>query len=295
MVGRLLSVMRPDQWTKNLVLFAGLIFAGDLGDAGLAMLAVKGFLVFCLLSGASYILNDLLDIKSDRLHPEKSKRPLASGELSAPLAVAAGVIAASAALFWAYSIHAGFGHTAAAYLLLNVTYTLVLKRMVILDVMSIAIGFVLRAVASVEVLTGASPGIELSPWLLVCTFFLALFLGLGKRRKELAVLGTAAAGHRATLEHYTPALMDALIGVVTAATIVSYAIYTIWPGTVDKVGSSHLVYTVPFVVYGVFRYLYLMVAKGSGGRPSRILVTDVPLGVNILIWVGIVVLVIYGS
>ena len=285
MVRRLLSIMRPDQWTKNLVLFAGLIFAGDLGDADLAMLAVKGFLVFCLLSGASYILNDLLDIQSDRMHPEKSARPLASGELSVTLAVGAGIVAAVGALVWAYTIHPEFGHTAAAYLLLNVVYTLVLKRMVILDVMSIAVGFVLRAVASVEVLTGASPGIELSPWLLVCTFFLALFLGLG----------AAAADHRATLAHYTPPLMDALIGVVTAATVVSYAIYTIWPGTVEKVGSSQLVYTVPFVVYGVFRYLYLMVAKGSGGRPSRVLVTDVPLGVNILLWVGIVIVVIYGS
>lgn len=295
MVRRLISLMRPDQWTKNLVLFAGLIFAGDLGDGALALLAVRGFLVFCLLSGASYILNDLVDIKRDRLHPEKSTRPLASGELSATLAAVTAVVAAAGALLWAYSICTGFGHTALAYLTLNVVYTLLLKRMVILDVMSIAVGFVLRAVASVEVLAGSEPGIELSPWLLVCTFFLALFLGLGKRRNEVQRLGDSAAKHRATLEHYPPALMDALIGVVTAATVVSYAIYTIWPGTVEKVGSHHLVYTVPFVVYGIFRYLYLMVAMGSGGKPSRILVTDVPLGVNILLWVGVVVFVIYGG
>ncbi len=294
MLRNLLATMRPDQWTKNLVLFAGLLFAGGLGNAELMRLSLSGFLVFCLLSSASYILNDLADMRRDREHPEKRLRPLASGELAVGVAAAAGLVMATGALVWAYSIHPSFGHSAAAYLGLNVLYSLALRKMVILDVMSIAIGFVLRAVGSVEVLRGPAPGTELSPWLLVCTFFLALFLALAKRRHEVMLLGSAAAGHRPTLSAYPPALIDSLIGVVTASTVVSYAIYTIWPGTVDKVGSANLVYTVPFVVYGVLRYLYLMyTTDAGGGKPSRALVTDTPLAVNIVLWIAVVAVVIY--
>jgi 4-hydroxybenzoate polyprenyltransferase len=293
MLGRMIVALRPDQWIKNLVLFAGLIFAGGLGDRELMLLALSGFAVFCLVSGAAYVLNDLVDIRSDREHPEKRERPLASGALPPVPAAVVAAGAVIAALLWAYSIYVGFGHAVLAYLLLNVLYSLFVRRMVILDVMAIALGFVLRAVGSVEVLKGAAPGTELSPWLLVCTFFLALFLGLGKRRHEVVALGRAAGEHRPTLAHYSPTLVDALIGVVTASTVVSYAIYTIWPGTVEKVGDAGLVYTVPFVVYGIFRYLYLMFAEGAGGKPSRALVRDVPLAVNTVLWVGTVVVLIY--
>lgn len=290
-----LVTIRPEQWSKNLVLFAGLIFAGGLGEGALLRLAASGFLIFCGLSGATYVLNDLVDVRNDREHPDKRKRPLASGELPAvPSAVVAGVVAALA-IGWAYRIYSGFGHAALAYFVLNVLYSLLFRRMVILDVMSIAVGFVLRAVGSVEVLRGAAPATELSPWLLVCTFFLALFLGFGKRRHEALVLGGSAGAHRPTLKHYPPELLDALIGVVTASTVVSYAIYTIWPGTVAKVGSPRLVYTVPFVVYGVLRYLYLMFARSGGGKPSRSLVSDAPLAINIALWVGVVIAIIYGS
>ncbi len=293
MIKSLIVTIRPDQWTKNLVLFAGLLFAGGLTDPDLILLALSGFLVFCMLSAASYVLNDLVDMKSDRLHPEKRLRPLAAGTLAPGVAVALGVVFAALALVWAYRIHVLFGHVALGYLLLNVVYSLALRKMVILDVMAISIGFVLRAVGSVNVLKGAAPDTELSPWLLVCTFFLALFLGLGKRRHEVCVLGERAGEHRSTLDHYSPSLVDALIGVVTASTVVSYAIYTIWPGTVDKVGSARLVYTVPFVVYGVLRYLYLMFAERGGGKPSRALVTDTPLAVNIVLWILVVVVVLY--
>lgn len=287
--------LRPEQWTKNLVLFAGLIFAGGLGEGDLLRLAARGFLVFCALSGATYVLNDLVDIRSDREHPDKRTRPLASGQLPAlPAAVVAGAIAALA-IVWAYRIYTGFGHAALAYLVLNVLYSSFFRRMVILDVMSIAIGFVLRAVGSVEVLRGAAPSTELSPWLLVCTFFLALFLGFGKRRHEALILGGSAGAHRSTLKHYPSELLDALIGVVTASTVVSYAIYTIWPGTVEKVGSARLVYTVPFVVYGVLRYLYLMFARCGGGKPARSLVSDAPLAINIALWVAVVIAIIYGD
>ncbi len=289
----LIVTMRPDQWTKNLVLFAGLVFAGGLGDGALMGLAVRGFIVFCGLSGAAYVLNDLVDLSNDREHPVKRHRPLASGELPTGVAAAAATVTAGAALVWAYGIHTSFGHVAASYLALNVLYSMALRRMVILDVMSIAVGFVLRAVGSVEVLLERAPETVLSPWLLVCTFFLALFLGLGKRRHEVLILGEAARDHRSTLAFYGPPLIDSLIGVVTASTVVSYAIYTIWPGTVEKVGSTKLVYTVPFVVYGVLRYLYLMYAEDGGGRPSRSFVSDAPLAVNILLWVIAVSAVIY--
>jgi 4-hydroxybenzoate polyprenyltransferase len=293
MLKNLLFAMRPEQWTKNLVLFAGLLFAGGLTDPALVGLSVQGFLAFCLLSGASYIMNDLADLKSDKEHPEKRLRPLASGALSPRVAGFVALLAAGGALAWAYSLNPLFGHAALGYLCLNALYSLVLRRVVILDVMSIAVGFVLRAVGSVEVLVGRAPAIELSPWLLVCTFFLALFLGLGKRRHEGIVLGSAAAGHRPTLERYPQGYVDALIGIVASSTIVSYAIYTIWPGTVEKVGSAGLVYTIPFVVYGVLRYLYLMMATGQGGKPAKALVSDRPLGLNIVLWAAAVAIVIY--
>lgn len=290
---RLVTVLRPDQWTKNLVLFAGLLFAGGMASRPLIVQALSGFLVFCGLSGATYILNDLVDIRQDREHPVKRLRPLASGDVPASWASALGVALAALSLVWAFRLHVNFGVVATSYLLLNVLYCLVLRNMVILDIMSIAVGFVLRAVASVEVLRGPAPGTELSPWLLVCTFFLALFLGLGKRRAELLTLGEEAARHRPTLANYPRPLIDALFGVVTASTVVSYAIYTIWPGTVEKVGSANLVYTVPFVVYGVFRYLYLMFAEGAGGQPSKALLSDAPLAINIIIWVALVAFIVY--
>ena len=293
MVRHLIRILRPDQWTKNLVLFAGLMFAGGMGTRTLVLQATAGFLAFCALSGATYIFNDLMDVRRDREHPVKKLRPLASGDLPAGVAATAAAVLAALALVWAYSLHLNFGLVATGYLALNVLYSLALRKMVVLDVMAIAIGFVLRAVGSVEVLKGPAPDTELSPWLLVCTFFLALFLGLGKRRHEVLVLGADGGKHRPVLQHYPPPLIDALFGVVTASTVVSYAIYTIWPGTVAKVGGTGLVYTIPFVVYGVFRYLYLMFAAGGGGQPSRALVSDLPLAINIVLWVLVVAFAIY--
>lgn len=293
MVRHLIKTMRPDQWTKNLVLFAGLLFAGGLGTRTLVVHATWGFLAFCGLSGATYIFNDLMDVRRDREHPVKKLRPLASGKLSIGVAAAAAVVLAALALAWAYRLHPSFGFVATGYLVLQLLYSLALRRMVVLDVMAIAVGFVLRAVGSVEVLRGPAPDTELSPWLLVCTFFLALFLALAKRRHEVLALGTDAGRHRAVLEHYPPALIDSLFGVVTASTVVSYSIYTIWPGTVAKVGGTGLVYTVPFVVYGVFRYFYLMYTADGGGQPSRMLVSDLPLALNIVLWVLVVGFVIY--
>ncbi len=291
----LLRTVRPHQWIKNLVLFAGLIFAGGLVDPELIRLAGSGFIVFCMLSGAVYIVNDIVDLENDRKHPEKKMRPLASGDLPIALAVGAGVALAGGGLAWAYGTHVTFGHVSLGYLLLNVLYSLVLRRMVILDVMSIAVGFVLRAAASVEVLRVAAPDTKLSPWLLICTFFLALFLGLGKRRAEAISLGEGGSKHRSTLDQYPIVFVDGLIGIVTASTIVSYSIYTIWPGTVEKIGSAGLVYTIPFVVYGLFRYLFLVLAAGGGAKPSKALTSDTHLAVTVLLWVGVVICVLYSS
>jgi 4-hydroxybenzoate polyprenyltransferase len=293
MLRHLIKTMRPDQWTKNLVLFAGLLFAGGLGTRALVLHATWGFLAFCALSGATYIFNDLMDVRRDREHPVKKLRPLAAGKLPMGLAAAAAVVLAALALAWSFRLHPSFGFVATGYLVLQLLYSLALRKMVVLDVMAIAVGFVLRAVGSVEVLRGPAPETELSPWLLVCTFFLALFLGLAKRRHEVLMLGTDAGRHRAVLEHYPPALIDSLFGVVTASTVVSYSIYTIWPGTVEKVGGTGLVYTIPFVVYGVFRYFYLMYTADGGGQPSRALVSDLPLALNIVLWVLVVGFVIY--
>ncbi|MBM3306937.1 MAG: decaprenyl-phosphate phosphoribosyltransferase [Candidatus Eisenbacteria bacterium] len=293
MLAAIVRAMRPEQWTKNLVLFAGLLFAGGLTDPVLLGLSVQGFLAFCLLSGASYLMNDLVDLRRDREHPEKRRRPLASGAVSPRAAGLAALIAAVAGLAWSYAVNPGFGHVALGYVALNAAYSLVLRRVVILDVMAIAVGFVLRAVGSVEVLVGDVSRIELSPWLLVCTFLLALFLGLGKRRHEVVALGSGAGAHREALEGYPRGLVEALISATGSATIVSYAIYTIWPGTVEKIGSARLVYTIPFVVYGVLRYMYLILAAGQGGAPARSLVSDRPLGLNILLWVVAVAITIY--
>jgi 4-hydroxybenzoate polyprenyltransferase len=293
MLGNLIRTMRPEQWTKNLVLFAGLLFAGGLLDPALIGLSVMGFLAFCLLSGASYILNDLLDVRRDREHPEKGLRPVASGALRPGAAACGAALTAAAGIAWAYAIEPRFGSVALSYLALNVLYSVLLRRLVILDVMSIAAGFVLRAVASVEVLAGRDPAIELSPWLVVCTFLLALFLGLAKRRHEAVALGAGGPAHRTTLEHYPRDVADAFITIVASATIVSYAIYTIWPGTVEKVGSARLVYTVPFVVYGILRYVYLVMAAGQGGKPAKALVSDRPLGISIVLWAAAVAAVIY--
>jgi len=291
----ILTVLRPHQWTKNLLLFAALIFAGDLGDRALLLLAVQGFFVFCLLSSATYVLNDIADRDRDRMHPRKRTRPIASGALPVPPALAIAIVLGGVGLLWAFRIHASFAWMAVGYFVLILLYSVALKALVLVDVMVIAIGFVLRAVASVHVLRPAAPETDLSPWLLVCTFFLALFLALAKRRNEVAVLGSSAEEHRATLTEYPQSLVDALIAIVTGSTAVSYAIYTIWPGTVEKVGSAGLVYTVPFVVYGLMRYLYLMFTGGRGGQPSRVLLTDLPLAINILLWVLTVLAVLYAA
>jgi 4-hydroxybenzoate polyprenyltransferase len=292
-IGALVQELRPRQWTKNLLLFAGVLFSQQAGHADLLLRAAVGFLTFSLLAGSVYLLNDLRDVEQDRLHPKKRERPIASGRLAVPVAWAAvvGLLLVVAGLSaW---LGPQFSIVAAAYLIMNFAYSQGLRDQVLLDVFFIALGFVLRAIAGVELLRPLSPETALSPWLLVCTFFGALFLALAKRRRELANAGEDAGRRRVVLQHYTPALLDGLLIVSAASSIMSYALYTIWPATVAKFGTESLLYTVPFVTYGIFRYLYLVRASETTEDPSQVLLSDRPLILCVLLYLVTVVLILY--
>lgn len=286
--GALIRTMRPEQWTKNFLLFAGIIFAHHLFHVEPLLKTLGAFALFCLLSSAIYIINDIRDVEQDKAHPLKSKRPIAAGELSIPFArVAAGLIGGGTLLL-AFVLNVNFGYVALLYFFLLFAYSLYLKHIVILDVLTIAIGFVLRAIAGVVVI-----GVEFSSWLLLCTILLALFIGLSKRRHELVLLGNNANSHRKILEEYSPRLLDQMISVVTASTLMAYALYTMAPETKDKFGTSYMILTIPFVIYGIFRYLYLVHQKEEGGSPTAILINDKPSLFNVLLWILVSVLIIY--
>jgi 4-hydroxybenzoate polyprenyltransferase len=288
-----LRAMRPAQWTKNGLVFAGALFSHSLTLSGVAWRSLAGFACFCLLSGAVYVINDLRDLEADRQHPVKRLRPLASGALSPRFAFGGVVVLLAAAGGLAAALGPGFGLAAAAFLAVNLLYTIVLKGVVLLDVIFIALGFVLRAIAGVELIRPIDAQVMLSPWLVVCTFFLALFLGFGKRRQEIVVHTDNAAAQRAVLRQYSIELLDELTTVCAGTTLLAYTIYTIWPATVSKFHSQGLLYTVPFVAYGLFRYLWLVRVRNRGEDPSQVLVRDVPLLVNVALWAAVVGLVLY--
>lgn len=273
------KTMRPRQWTKNLLVFAALIFSQNLSNLPMVSDATIAFIIFCLLSGSVYTLNDLLDVKQDRTHPKKSQRPLASGKLQPPIAIVSGSILVLLSLANAFWLNTNFGFIALGYFILQIAYSTVLKHIVILDVLAVSIGFVLRAIAGAEVIN-----VPISSWLLVCTILLALFLSLGKRRHEIILLEDNAADHRKILFEYSPALLDQMISVVTASTVVAYALYTMSAETITKFQTDNLKYTIPFVLYGIFRYLYLIHQKSEGGSPEKILLNDRPLLINIILY-----------
>jgi 4-hydroxybenzoate polyprenyltransferase len=283
----LITSMRPEQWTKNLIVFAALIFGHRLFDPAAVGLSLAAFLIFCALSAVVYLVNDVSDREADRVHPLKAQRPIASGEVSPATALGAAVVIGAAALAAAVAVRPQFGVIAASYLALFVVYSRVLKHLVILDVLTIAIGFVLRAAAGAVVID-----VPMSNWLLVCTILGALFLGLSKRRYELTLLAETATGHRPILEEYNPYLLDQMIGVVTASTLMAYIIYCTSPETTAKFGTDQLVLTAPFPIYGIFRYLYLGHQRGVGS-PSEVLLTDRPLIICIALWALAVVAIIY--
>jgi 4-hydroxybenzoate polyprenyltransferase len=287
-VKAIIEELRPRQWVKNAIVFAGLIFAQKVSDVRLSLIAVAAFVLFCALSSSVYLVNDLGDLERDRRHPVKRLRPLASGRL--PIGVAWGIapILALAGLGLSFALRWEFGLFALAYFLLNLAYTYWLKHIAIVDVMSVAIGFVIRAVAGAEAIA-----VMISPWLLICTIFLALFIALAKRRHELLVLEAGAGDHRASLAQYSPYLLDQMIAVVTASTVISYVLYTVWPDTVAKFGTTNLVYTTPFVIFGIFRYLYLVHQREEGGAPERIPLTDAPMLINLALWLAAVGVILY--
>jgi 4-hydroxybenzoate polyprenyltransferase len=285
--------MRPHQWTKNLVVFAGLVFSRNFQEQALLLRSAEAFVVFCLLSGVIYIINDIADIEKDRLHPTKKNRPLPAGLLAVPVAFTAAMALATLALFLAWRLGEGFLTVACVFCALNLLYSFLLKRIVLLDVVSISLSFVLRAIAGVEALRAVDPSIAISPWLLICTLFLSLFLAFCKRRYELTTLENAV-GHRESLQDYSPILLDQLVGITAGGSVLTYAIYTIWPETVEKFGTSNLVYTVPLVLIGVMRYLYLVYNKQKGGSPSDLLLHEKFLLFDVSAWIVLVIAILGG-
>ena len=278
MITSVIRSMRPKQWTKNFFVFAGLLFTLDSPHpAGDYFKVVLAFVVFCLLSGVVYIVNDVRDVQSDRKHPKKSKRPIASGALSARAALvwAAALLVVAAAV--STSLNKAFILAGVAYLVLQIAYTFVLKEVVILDVMAIAFGFVIRAVAGTEAIS-----VNISPWLFICTILLALFLALAKRRGELVRVEAGMPNSRASLDHYTVPFLDQLIGIASASTIIAYSLYTFF----SKTGEMHpfMMATLPFVIYGIFRYLLLIHREADAESPEMLLLTDKPLLIDIGLW-----------
>jgi len=286
---------RPQQWVKNLIVFAALIFSQHFADPALVLRALLGFVAFCLLSGGIYIFNDIADLETDKLHPGKRRRPLALGELGVGEASVGAGAFIIIGMVVSLLLGPSFAGVSAVYLILSVLYSVYLKRVMILDVLIISIGFVLRAIAGVEVLRGHVAAIDLSPWLLICTLFLALFMAFGKRRHEIYLLDEKATEHRSTLGEYSLDFLDGLIYALMSATVIAYSIYTIWPATVEKFHSRNMVLTIPFVVYGIFRYTFLVTQKKEGGSPSELLLHDVPLIITIVLWFLSVLLILHFS
>ncbi len=285
--------LRPRQWTKNLVLFAGVIFSQTVGHPGSVAHAFFGFLVFCFASGAIYVFNDLADVELDRQHPYKRLRPIAAGRLAAGRArlLAGGLLLACLAAAW--RLGPTFAAVTALFVLHNFLYTGLLKRVVILDVCGIAVSFVLRAVASVEVLRPLSPQIQLSSWLLLCTFFLSLFLGFSKRRNEwVALRQVTGSNSRPVLAGYSETMLNTLIIITFTMTLMVYTLYTVWPETVAHFGTTKLVLTLPFVFYGMGRYLHLVYRERRGGRPHEILLNDGAIQIAVLGWILTVFVII---
>jgi len=284
----LLVSLRPEQWTKNLLVLAGVAFGGRLREPHAVLLAFGAFAIFCGLSGAVYLFNDAVDREADRNHPLKCKRPIASGELSSTTAVGVGALISIAAIAAAFGIAPQLALVAATYLATLVLYSLALKHIVILDALTIAAGFVLRAIAG-----AVAVDVPIGHWLLVCTTLLALFLALSKRRHELVLLADGATDHRRILEEYSPYLLDQMIGVVTASTLIAYTIYATSPDTATRLGTTKLGLTIPFVLYGIFRYLYLVHQKRGGGSPAAMLLNDWPLLGCVALWAVSVIIMLY--
>ncbi len=280
--------MRPEQWIKNLIVFAALLFSKNLFNLSKGIEAFIGFIIFCLITGCAYMINDLVDLERDRLHLSKSQRPLASGSLNKTTAIKMIAILCSICFPLAFYMNSLFGLIILVYLLLNIGYSIYLKNIVILDVFFISAGFVLRVLGGAVIIS-----VIASNWLILCTILLSLFLGFSKRRHELVLLEDNASAHRKVLSYYNTYFLDQMIAVVTASTLICYALYTMSKDTIENLGTSKLIYTVPFVLYGIFRYLYLVHKKEEGGNPTEVMFTDKPMIINTILWVITSVIFIY--
>lgn len=287
MFRQLLITMRPKQWTKNVFIFAALLFDIKLLDVTHGGRTTLAFILFCILSGSVYLINDLTDIDRDRQHPVKRNRPLASGGLSKSWAVSAAIVLPIIALSMSFLLQPLFGLIALVYFVIQLFYSFGLKDVVILDVLIIAAGFVLRVAAG----SAVAEAERFSPWLYVCITLLALFLALGKRRNELLLLEASALGHRKVLQEYSPQLLDEMIALVTSSTVIAYSLYTFSAENLPP--NKSMMLTIPFFLYSIFRYLYLIYQKNLGGSPEEILLRDVPFVISNLCWGVTVVLILY--
>jgi 4-hydroxybenzoate polyprenyltransferase len=276
----LLVEMRPKEWTKNLLVFTGLIFSRSLTDAHNIWICLLGFAIFCSASSGVYLFNDLCDLKEDREHPIKKNRPLASGALNVNFARFVMVLLFAAAAFGALWLNHGFALIIGIYLATCLAYSLKLKDIVILDVILIASGFVLRAISGAVII-----GVEVSEWLVLCTSMVALLVGFGKRRHELVLLEEAAENHRRSLSDYSISFLDSIMNICAGAAVLTYALYTRADETVQRVGSRAMLLTIPFVIYGVFRYLFLIHKRKTGGDPVQLLFRDRPTLLNLVLWI----------
>jgi 4-hydroxybenzoate polyprenyltransferase len=280
--------MRPAQWIKNGFVLAPLVFAAKLNDFTLQVHALATFAAFCLAASGIYLWNDSLDCKADRFHPDKRMRPIPSGRLSAAVAVMFGSVFMLASIGIGLALNRTTGILLFSYAVINILYSVWLKHMAIIDLMCIAAGFVLRVVAGASAIS-----VKASHWLLMCTFLLALFLGVAKRRHELGTLTADSALHRPVLDNYTLAWLDQVATVISGVTIVAYALYTVAPETQARFGTDHLIYTVPFVIYAILRYLHLIQGENGTGNPTGLLLKDKPLLVCIGAWVLACAAIIY--
>ena len=269
-------------------MLAGVVFGGRLLEPSALAVALSAFVIFCALSGAVYLFNDVADREADQKHPLKRERPIASGELAVSTAVVVGVILGAAGIAAGFAINMRFGLIAATYICALLLYSVALKHVVIVDVLMIAAGFVLRAVGG-----AVAVDVPIGHWLLVCTTLLALFLALSKRRHELLLLAEGAMDHRRILEEYSPCLLDQMIGVVTSSTLIAYTVYATSADTAERLGTGKLGLTIPFVLYGIFRYLYLVHQKRGGGSPAAMLLTDRPLLGCVGLWAASVIVLLY--
>ncbi|MEW6095835.1 MAG: decaprenyl-phosphate phosphoribosyltransferase [bacterium] len=288
MVKEFILAMRPRQCTKNLIVFAAIIFAQKLCDSDAILKTIFAFICFCIISGCGYVFNDILDVERDKAHPQKRNRPIASGKLKVLPALSLSIGLIIITLVSSFLVRWQFGFVILGYFLMTACYSLFLKNIVIIDVLTVSIGFVFRVVGGAVVIP-----VIISPWLVGCTMLLALFISLGKRRHELVLLESGASSHRAILKEYTPAFIDEMIAAVTGSILIAYSFYACSPEVQKKLDAPYLPLTIIFVLYGVLRYLYLVHQKSAGGSPDVDIIKDKPLLLNIILWIIAVIIIVY--